>query len=49
MAFVGMVRELVEATPNYHFYISGGFIGSVVCEMGNLEIEHYFVIAILLI
>jgi hypothetical protein len=36
MNLVGMVRECVEATPNHHFDISGGFVGSLVGEMGNL-------------
>ncbi|MFM2304207.1 MAG: hypothetical protein RLZZ135_1617 [Cyanobacteriota bacterium] len=30
MAVVGMVRERVEATPNHHFDISGGFGGSLI-------------------
>jgi hypothetical protein len=36
MDLVGMVRELVEATPNHHFDISRGFGGSEVGEIENL-------------
>jgi hypothetical protein len=38
MDLVSMVRERVAAAPNHHFDISGGFGGSKVGEIENLNV-----------
>lgn len=42
MALVCMVRERIAATPNHYFDISGGFGGSVVGGIENLNVLPHF-------